>query len=252
MAETTAPASIDPAEIEKFGALAAHWWDPKGPLGALHRMNPVRLGYLKDKAKAHFGVAGLRPLAGLTALDIGCGGGLVSEPLARMGAAVTAIDGAAEAIGVARAHGEAAGLTVDYRVATAEELAAGEARFDLVTALEIIEHVADVNAFLGAAAALVKPGGLIVLSTINRTQKARALAIVAAEKVLRWAPEGAHEYEKLVTPEEIRHAAPDVSWDEPAGMSFDPLGKGWSLSRDISMNYLMAGIRGGLAARDRR
>lgn len=247
-----ASSTIDAAEIAKFSALAAEWWDPKGPFGALHRMNPVRLGFIREKAQAHFlpspaggrGDAGARkPLSGLTAVDIGCGGGLVSAPLARMGAEVTGLDASEQAIGAASAHADQAGLTIDFRVGTAEALVESGARFDLVTALEIVEHVADVNAFLAAAAALVKPGGLIVLSTINRTPKARALAIVGAEKILQWAPDGAHEYEKLVRPEEIRAAAPGIVWDAPVGISYNPLGAGWTLSRDVDVNYLMAGTK---------
>ena len=238
-----ADATIDPAEIEKFSALAAEWWNPKGPFGALHRMNPVRLQYIRDLAIEHFGAKGSKPLAGLSVLDLGCGGGLVSVPLARMGANVTAIDASEEAIGAARAYAGQAGLEIDYRCMTAEALVEKGERFDLVTALEIVEHVADVNAFLSAASALVKPGGLLVLSTINRTPKARALAITGAERILKWAPEGAHDYEKLVTPEEIRAGAPALTWREPVGVSYQPLGSGWALTRDVSVNYLIAGAK---------
>jgi 2-polyprenyl-6-hydroxyphenyl methylase / 3-demethylubiquinone-9 3-methyltransferase len=240
-----AGATIDPAEVAKFGALAAEWWNPNGPFGALHRMNPVRLQYIRDLAAKRFGVSGVRPLTGLTALDLGCGGGLVSVPLARMGAAVTAIDPSEEAIGAARAYAEQAGLSIDFRCTTAEALMQEGASADLVVALEIVEHVADVRAFLSAAAALAKPGGLLILSTINRTPKARALAIVGAERILKWAPEGAHDYDKLVTPEEILAAAPDMFWEEPVGIAYNPLGKGWSQSRDTDVNYLIAGVKRG-------
>ncbi|MEJ0060988.1 MAG: bifunctional 2-polyprenyl-6-hydroxyphenol methylase/3-demethylubiquinol 3-O-methyltransferase UbiG [Terricaulis sp.] len=277
MAHTAPPSTtIDTAEVEKFSALAAQWWDPTGPFGALHRMNPVRLGFIRDRALKHFspppcgeglGVGvraapsqekappsppslpspargeGRGVLAGLTALDIGCGGGLVSAPLARMGAKVTGLDASEEAIGAARAHADATGLDIDFQAGTAEALVESGAQFNLVTALEIIEHVSDVGAFLDAASALVKPGGLIVLSTINRTQKARALAIVGAERILKWAPEGAHDYDKLVTPDEIRAGAPAIVWDEPVGLTYNPLGAGWSLSRDTTVNYLMAGVK---------
>jgi 2-polyprenyl-6-hydroxyphenyl methylase / 3-demethylubiquinone-9 3-methyltransferase len=294
-----AAGTLDPAEIAKFSALAGEWWNPKGPFGALHRLNPVRLAFIRDRARAHFSMvsppspqrgeggraegpatgaaspwtAGVlagdgvqtakpsranapspartpavqetarsaKPLAGLAVLDIGCGGGLVSVPLARMGGAVTAIDASPEAIGAARAYAMQAGLEIEYRCTSAEALVEAGAAFDLVTALEIIEHVADVRAFLAAATALVKPGGLIVLSTINRTAKARALAIVGAERILQWAPEGAHDYDKLVKPEEIRAAAPGIMWDEPVGITYNPLGAGWALSGDTDVNYLMAG-----------
>jgi 2-polyprenyl-6-hydroxyphenyl methylase/3-demethylubiquinone-9 3-methyltransferase len=203
----------------------------------------VRLGFIRDYAARHFGANSSKPLAGLDVADVGCGGGLVSAPLARMGAKVTAIDASAEAIGAARAHAAQSGLSIDFQNTTAEALVEGGRQFDIVTALEIIEHVADVKAFLAAASALVKPGGLLILSTINRTARARALAIVGAERILKWAPEGAHDYEKLVTPEEIRAGAPALQWDEPVGITYNPLGAGWALSRDVSVNYLLAGHR---------
>ncbi len=240
--KSMADATIDPAEVEKFSALAAEWWNPKGPFGALHRMNPVRLQYIRDLAAEHFGAKG-KPLAGLAVLDLGCGGGLVSAPLTRMGAKVTAIDASEEAIGAARAYASQAGLDIDFRCTTAEALVEKGAKFDVVAALEIVEHVADVNVFLTAAAALVKPGGLLVLSTINRTPKAHALAIVGAERILKWAPEGAHDYEKLVTPEEVRAGAPSLNWKEPVGITYQPLGNGWSLTSDASVNYLIAAAK---------
>ncbi len=238
-----APTTLDPAEIAKFGALAAEWWNPKGPFGALHRLNPVRLQFIRDTVTRHFGTKGIRPLTGLSVLDLGCGGGLVSAPLARMGGAVTGVDAAPEAIGAARAYAEGASLDIDFQNTSAEALVEAGAQFDLVTALEIVEHVADVNVFLTAAAALVKPGGLLVLSTINRTARARAFAIIGAERILKWAPEGAHDYDKLVTPDEISAGAPEIDWFEPIGISYHPLGRGWALSSDISINYLMAGRR---------
>jgi 2-polyprenyl-6-hydroxyphenyl methylase / 3-demethylubiquinone-9 3-methyltransferase len=236
-----AASTLDPAEIEKFSKLAAEWWNPKGPFGALHRMNPVRLQYIREKVLAHFGASARKPLDGISTLDLGCGGGLVSAPLARMGATLTAIDASEEAIGAARTYAAQAGLDIAFQSTTAEALVENEDQFQLVTALEIVEHVADVNAFLAAASALVAPGGLLILSTINRTAKARTLAINAAERILKWAPKGAHYYEKLVTPGEIRFGAPTLQWDEPTGISYQPLGQGWALSSDISMNYLMAG-----------
>lgn len=234
-------ATLDPAEIAKFSALAAEWWNPNGPFGALHRLNPVRLGYVRDQTRRQYGTSSRRPLEGLAVLDLGCGGGLVSAPLARLGGTVTGVDASPEAIGAARAHAEQTGLQIGYECASAEALVERGAKFHLVTALEIVEHVADVPAFLGAACALVKPGGLLILSTINRTPKARALAIIGAERILKWAPEGAHDYEKLVTPTEIRASASSLHWDEPVGMSYNPIGAGWSLSGDIDVNYIMAG-----------
>jgi 2-polyprenyl-6-hydroxyphenyl methylase/3-demethylubiquinone-9 3-methyltransferase len=235
--------TTDPAEIAKFSALAAEWWNPKGPFGALHRLNPVRLQYIRDQALKHFGKPARKPLDGVTTLDLGCGGGLVSAPLARMGAQLTAIDASSEAIGAASTYAEQAGLDIDFQNTTAEALVERGAQFELVTALEIIEHVSDVNAFLSAASALVAPDGLLILSTINRTPKARALAITGAERILKWAPEGAHDYDKLVTPEEIRTGAPTLQWDEPVGVTYQPLGNGWAISRDIDVNYMMAGRR---------
>lgn len=233
--------TVDEAEIAKFSALAAEWWNPKGPFGALHRLNPVRLQFIRDLALRQFATPTRKPLEGLRVLDLGCGGGLVSAPLSRMGGNVTAIDASEEAIGAAGAYAKQSGLAIDYRCMTAETLVEQGAQFELVTALEIVEHVSDVRAFLQAASALVRPGGLLVLSTINRTPKARALAIVGAERILKWAPEGAHEYDKLVTPDEIRAGAPDLDWQAPIGIAYQPLGEGWALSKDIDVNYLMAG-----------
>ena len=243
MADRETTGTLDAAEVAKFSALAAEWWNPNGPFGALHRLNPVRLQYIRDVAVQHFGTPMRRPLVGLNTLDLGCGGGLVSAPLARMGANVTAVDASSEAIGAAHAYATQAGLSIAFQCTTAEALVEQGARFDLVTALEIVEHVADVNAFLRAAAALVNPGGMLILSTINRTPKARALAIVGAERILRWAPEGAHDYDKLVTPGEIRAGAPSITWQEPVGFTYEPLGRGWSLTGDVSVNYAIAGVR---------
>ncbi len=232
--------TLDPAEIAKFSALAAEWWNPSGPFGALHRLNPVRLQYVRELAQTHLGGRGRFALKGVRTLDLGCGGGLVSAPLARMGADLTAIDASEEAIGAARTYADQAGLDIRFECTTAEALAARGEQFQLVTALEIIEHVSDVKAFLEAATALVAPGGLLVLSTINRTPKARALAIVGAERILKWAPEGAHDYDKLVTPNEIRSGAPGLKWFEPIGVTYQPLGAGWALSHDIDVNYMIA------------
>ncbi|MGE0829179.1 MAG: bifunctional 2-polyprenyl-6-hydroxyphenol methylase/3-demethylubiquinol 3-O-methyltransferase UbiG [Hyphomonadaceae bacterium] len=235
--DKTKGVSLDPAEIAKFSALAAQWWDPEGPFAPLHRLNPTRLAFIRDEAVRLLDAPprGRRPLTGLSILDIGCGGGLVSAPLARLGAAMTSLDASEETIAAARAHAEAQELKIDFRAASVESLA-GE-QFDIVLALEIVEHVADVAAFLAACANVVRPGGKLIVSTINRTQKARLFAIVGAERFLKWAPEGTHDYEKLVTPEELAAACPTLDWEAPVGLSFDPLARDWKLSRDIAINY---------------
>jgi len=238
--------SLDPAEVAKFSAIAAEWWDQEGKFAPLHRMNPVRLQYIRDEAVklvTPSAASGGGKLSGLRILDLGCGGGLVSAPLARLGADVTGVDASEETIAAARAHADEVGLGVDFRVATAEALAGEGALFDLVLALEIVEHVADVGAFLSACAALVRPGGKLIVSTINRTQRARLFAIVGAERFLKWVPEDTHHYEKLVTPEELAAAAPGLAWHDPVGMTLHPLQRNWALSRDISVNYFRSATR---------
>lgn len=233
--------TLDPAEIAKFAAMADAWWDPKGDFAPLHRMNPVRLAFLRETISRHFGrEAGRRPFEGLSLIDVGCGGGLVTEPMARLGATVTGLDGAAESVKAAHAHAARAGLMIEYRQGTAEAVAADGQQFDVVLALEIIEHVADMHAFCEAVAALAKPGGLIVFSTINRTVKAHALAITAAERILRWVPHGTHDFEKLVKPDELAAALLPLEAETPVGLSFNPLTGVWKTSDDVSMNYFMA------------
>ena len=245
-----AGSSVDPAEIERFGRLATDWWSPRGSMRALHRLNPVRLAYVRERIADHFArdPRALDGLAGLRIADVGCGGGLLSEPLARLGGAVTGIDAAATHIEVARLHAERSGLSVDYRCATAEDLAAAGETFDVVLAMEIVEHVAAPAPFLESLARLAQPGGLVVVSTINRTLKAFALAIVGAEYVLRWLPRGTHSYEKLVRPEEIEDALRPAGLQPVArtGVVYDPLTDAWRLGRDLDVNYMMAFGRPGV------
>lgn len=240
--------TVDPAEVAKFAAMADSWWDPKGKFAPLHQLNPLRLRVIRDAACAAFGrnPNAPKPLAGLRALDIGCGGGLVSEPLARMGAAVTGVDAAPPGLEAARAHAARSDLAIDYRVGTAEALlAAGEGPFDIVLALEIVEHVADPKLFLKTCARLVGPGGVLALSTLNRTPKAFAMAIVGAEHVMRWLPVGTHDWSKFLKPEEI--VAPlteeGLSVETPVGLAYDPFSASWRLSRDASVNYMLTARR---------
>jgi 2-polyprenyl-6-hydroxyphenyl methylase / 3-demethylubiquinone-9 3-methyltransferase len=239
----TAGGTVDQAEIDRFGRLAEHWWNPEGALRPLHRLNPVRLAFIRDRLVKHFArdPRALRPFAGLSLLDIGCGGGLVSEPMARLGFAVTGIDAAAETVAAASRHAEATGLAIDYRVATAEALAAAGERFDAVLALEIVEHVADPWLFLEAAAALVKPGGALVLATINRTAKAFVLAIVGAEYVLGWLPRGTHRWAKFLRPSELAAGLRPNGMDlrELSGVAYDPLRDQWISGSDLGVNYLL-------------
>lgn len=244
----SAVVTIDQAEIEKFSRLAADWWDPTGPFRPLHRLNPVRLSYIRDRALAHFGgdPRGIMPLAGLKALDIGCGGGLVAEPLARMGATVTAMDADAEAIAAAKLHAAAREVAIDYRVGAVEDLAASRKRFDLVLALEIIEHVSDPEAFLATLAKLVAPGGLLIVSTLNRTLKSRILAITVAEKVLRWVEPGTHDWKKFVRPSELARGLRNIGFEaiDMTGLVFDPLKGAFHLDpHDLKVNYFVAAQR---------
>jgi 2-polyprenyl-6-hydroxyphenyl methylase/3-demethylubiquinone-9 3-methyltransferase len=238
---------VDPAEVEKFDRLAADWWNPAGTMKPLHRLNPVRLAYIRDRALERFGRDGrsLAPFEGLSLLDIGCGGGLLSEPLARMGFSVAGIDPAGNNVDVARAHAAAEGVAVDYRKTTVEAMAEEGAAFDVVLAMEVVEHVPDVPAFVATAASLVKPGGLFVGATINRTKRAFALAIVGAEYLLRWLPVGTHDWEKFVTPDEFEDAlaAGGLAPFDRRGVVYNPLADSWSLSRDTAVNYMLAAGR---------
>ena len=243
MTDTT----IDSSEIAKFAAMADEWWNPAGKFKPLHKFNPVRLAYIRDWALRHFGrdETMMRPLEGLRVLDIGCGGGLLTEPLTRLGATVTGIDAGARNIAVAKLHAERMGLSIDYRETTSEALAAAGATFDIVLNMEVVEHVADVEFFIRTCASMVRPGGLMLIATINRTLKAKALAIFAAEVVLRWLPRGTHQYEKLVTPEELEAplAASGMDVVEKRGVFFNPLQDRWNLSSDTDVNYMVLARR---------
>lgn len=235
--------SVDPAEIEKFAALATTWWDAEGPFRPLHRLNPVRLRFIRDRLAAQFGrdANADRPLEGLRIADIGCGGGLLAEPLTRLGATVTGIDATAKNIGVARAHAAESGLDIDYRVATAETLRDAGERFDAVLSMEVIEHVADIDAFLAAAAELVDRGGLMFLATLNRTLKSYALAIVGAEYILRWLPKGTHDWKRFVRPSELAASLRGAGMriGDITGVVYNPLTDRWSLNtRDLDVNYM--------------
>ena len=240
--------SIDPAEVERFSRIAEEWWDPRGKFAPLHKFNPVRLGFIREQAERRFGgdPKALRPFEGLRLLDIGCGGGLLSEPMSRLGFAVTGVDAAEKNILTARLHAGQQGLEIDYRHATAEALLAqGAGPFDVVLNMEVVEHVADPGAYLRDCARLLAPGGLMVVATLNRTAKAFALAVVGAEYVLRWLPRGTHDWRKFLTPDEIRaHLASEpVAVEGPFGVAYDPLSDRWSRSRDAGVNYMMTVIR---------
>ncbi|MEM0906740.1 MAG: bifunctional 2-polyprenyl-6-hydroxyphenol methylase/3-demethylubiquinol 3-O-methyltransferase UbiG [Pseudomonadota bacterium] len=239
--------TIDAAEVEKFERLAAEWWNPKGKFKPLHKFNPVRLQFLRQTLCRHFDrdPKADEPLKGLTILDIGCGGGLLCEPLAKMGATVTGVDAAFKNVEVAKIHAGQSDLAIDYKVTTAEDLAASGAQFDAVLAMEVVEHVADVDVFVKATTTMVKPGGMTVFATINRTMKAFALAIVGAEYVLRWLPRGTHSYDKLVKPSELDEGfrANGLTPREPIGVVFQPLKDEWVLGKDTDVNFMIVGVR---------
>lgn len=235
--------TINDEEIAKFTAMAEEWWDPKGKFKPLHKFNPVRLAYIRDKAIQHFDrdPGQHRPLNGLSILDVGCGGGLLSEPLARLGATVVGADAAERNIRVAELHAAQSGLAIDYRATTAEALAAAGERFDIVLNMEVVEHVDNVPLYMKSCADLVAPGGLLFTATINRTARALAFAIIGAEYVLGWLPRGTHSYEKLLTPDEITALAErnGLRVIDKAGIVYHPLADEWRQSRDMGINYMI-------------
>lgn len=236
--------TLDSAEVARFGALASKWWDPEGAFKPLHRLNPVRLTYIRDRLCAHFtrDPANMPCLESLRILDIGCGGGLLCEPLARLGATVTGVDPADESIAAAQDHAAGQGLDITYRAERAETLVDEGARFDAVMVMEVVEHVPDVPAFVAMCVELVRPGGLMIFSTINRTLKSYALAIIGAEYVLRWLPVGTHTWDRLVAPEELAGALERAGMvpADARGMIYNPLRDEWSLADDTDVNYLMS------------
>ena len=236
-------ATIDPAEVARFERIARTWWDAKGPMKTLHKFNPVRLTYIRDQVADHWSRDNRsgNTLEGLSLVDVGCGGGLLCEPLARLGAQVTGIDPAPTNVEVAKLHAAESGVPVNYRQATIEQLVAEGQRFDIVLAMEVVEHVADVEEFVRACTAAVKPGGLLFMATLNRTMKAFALAIVGAEYVLRWLPRGTHQWDKFVTPKELSNAIAEGGLEvfDEKGVVYNPLSDKWSISRDMDVNYMV-------------
>jgi 2-polyprenyl-6-hydroxyphenyl methylase / 3-demethylubiquinone-9 3-methyltransferase len=247
MAQAPQTPTLDREEVARFARLSGQWWDERGPFRQLHRINPVRLTYIRDQLCRRFGrdAKGPASLAGLSVLDIGCGGGLVCEPLARLGASVTGIDPAAENIAAAKAHASAGRLDITYEGTTTEELASRGQSYDAVLLLEVVEHVPDVPAFIKSVAPLVKPGGVMILSTLNRTLKSFALAIVGAEYILRWLPVGTHQWQRFVTPSELASAlsAAGLSMTGTEGLIYDPFSDEWRPGTDTDVNYFATAMR---------
>ena len=239
--------TVDDREVARFSALAADWWDPRGRMGMLHKLNPTRLAYIRDTACRQFArdAKSRKCLDGLRVLDIGCGAGILCEPLTRLGASVVGVDPAEPNIAAARLHAAASGLAIDYRAATAEALADAGERFDLVLAMEVVEHVADLAAFVRCCVGMVKPGGLMVTATLNRTLKSFALAIVGAEYVLRWLPRGTHRWDKFVTPNELAAALErsGLRVIDERGVVYNILLDAWQLADDMDVNYMLLAER---------
>jgi len=246
-AELNQKTTIDEEEVARFSAMAAEWWNPNGKFRPLHKFNPVRLQYIKEKVCETFDrdIKDPRAFAGLRFLDIGCGGGLLCEPMARLGAEIIGADASETNIEVAKIHAEQSGLEIDYRAVTAESLETDGEKFDVILNMEVVEHVADVNLFMTSCARMVKPDGLMFVATINRTPKARALAIFMAENVLRWLPKGTHEYEKLVRPEELEAPINSEGMEivDRTGVFYNPLLDRWDKSRDMDVNYMVLAKR---------
>ena len=247
LADAVADATVDAAEVERFSRLAGEWWDPRGKMAVLHKFNPVRLAYIRDAVCRQFGRnAGHPPcLDGIRILDIGCGGGILCEPLVRLGARVVGADPSPDNIKAAALHAERGGLTIDYRVTAAEALAAAGERFDVVLAMEVVEHVADVGLFVRCCADMVRPGGLMIAATLNRTLKSFALAIVGAEYVLRWLPRGTHRWDKFVTPNELEAAleGQGLRVIDETGIVYNLLADRWEISSDTAVNYITVAER---------
>ena len=243
-----AASTVDPAEVAKFEAMAAEWWNPNGKFKPLHMLNPCRLDYITSQIASEFDrdLTTSLPFKGLRILDIGCGGGLLSEPMARLGAEVVGADPATRNIPVAQMHAEQSGLTIDYRLTTAEDLAAAGEKFDVVLNMEVVEHVPDPQSFLTACQTLLKPGGLMICSTLNRNAKSFGMAIIGAEWVMRWLPKGTHDWRKFITPDELADFITKAGLDpvDRKGMVFNPVAWSWSLSsRDLSVNYVTTSVK---------
>ena len=243
MTETT----INNAEVAKFTAMAEEWWNPAGKFKPIHKFNPVRLGFIREHLLSHFALDGtsIRPFEGLRILDVGCGGGLLSEPLARLGASVTGIDAAERNIAIATLHAEQSGIAIDYRATTSEALVAEGKSFDMVLNMEVVEHVDNVPLYMKSCADLVRPGGMMLTATINRTARAYALAVVGAEYVLNWLPRGTHDWKKFLTPEEIRTLLTrnGLRVTAETGVVYHPIGDEWRRSRDMGINYMIVAER---------
>ena len=241
--------SLDPAEVEKFSKIAAEWWNPKGKFAVLHVFNPVRLAYIKEQVTARFArdPYDRRPFQGLRFLDIGCGGGLLTEPMARLGAEIIGVDPSEKNIATASVHAEEQDLAIDYRATTAEDLAERGESFDVILNMEVIEHVADPSAFVQTCARLLKPSGLIFIATLNRTLKSFGLAIVGAEYVLGWLPRGTHQWEKFITPDELEAwlIASGLKQLDRAGVTYNPFSGEWRRARDMDVNYMLVAQKPG-------